>query len=196
MVPRAAAGLKRRYPDIKMNIEILKIEEAIDFLLLGKGDFVCMSYRFDHPSIVFEPLAEGHLVCVCHQDHPLAQYASVSAAQIAQCPLIGIDTNDPYGRVLSQIFDEHGLEYHIEIRARFGTTVLGLVQQNLGVAVLDCFTVDGQEARAAELRVIPIKEKTFFSSWIARRDDIEISSFSQTYIDILRQEMAAVFSVD
>ncbi|WP_033070599.1 LysR family transcriptional regulator [Thalassospira australica] len=192
MVPRAAAGLKKRYPDIRMNIEILKIEEAIDFLLLGKGDFVCMSYRFDHPSITFEPLSEGHLVCVCHKDHPLAQYDSVSVSQIAQCPLIGIDPNDPYGKLLARIFDVQGLEYHIEILARFGTTVLGLVQQNLGVAVLDCFTVDGLEARAAELTVIPIQEKTIFSTWIARREDIEISSFSQTYIDILRQEMANV----
>ncbi len=191
MVPRAAARLKAKYPDIRMNIEILKIEEAIDFLLLGKGDFVCMSYRFDHPSITFEPLAKGNLVCVCHPDHPLAQFDRVSAVQIACHPLIGIDPNDPYGKVLAQIFETQQLAYNIEIRARFGTTVLGLVRQNLGVAVLDCFTVDGLEARADDLRVIPIIEETTFSTWIARRDDIEISSFAQTFIDLLRNVMKA-----
>ena len=43
MVPRAIERVRRRYPDLRIDINILKIEEAIDYLLLGKGDCVAMS---------------------------------------------------------------------------------------------------------------------------------------------------------
>ena len=191
MVPLAAAGLKARYPDIRMNIEILKIEEAIDFLLLGKGQFVCMSHRFEHSSIVFEPLAQGHLFCVAHRDHPLAARATVTAAEIAAFPLIGIDPADPYGAVLAEIFARQGLDFHIEIRARFGTTVLGLVRQNLGVAVLDNFTVADLPRVEPDIRLIPIAEPTPFRTYVARRSDLEISGFAEAFVELLRGEMDA-----
>jgi DNA-binding transcriptional LysR family regulator len=191
MVPLAAAGLKARFPDIRMNIEILKIEEAIDFLLLGKGQFVCMSHRFEHPSIVFEPLAQGHLVCVAHRDHPLARRERVSAAEIAAYPLIGIDPADPYGAILAEIFARQGLDFRIEIRARFGTTVLGLVRRNLGVAVLDNFTVAELHGAESEIRLIPIAEDTPFRTYVARRSDLEISGFAEAFIELLGMEMDA-----
>ncbi|WP_204270862.1 LysR substrate-binding domain-containing protein, partial [Escherichia coli] len=63
MVPRAIEKLKRQHPDLKLEITILKIEEVIDYLLLGKGEIAAMSYRLDHPGIDFVPLANGELCC-------------------------------------------------------------------------------------------------------------------------------------
>jgi len=47
MVPRAVEKIRKRYPDLKMDINILKIEEVIDYLLLNKGDCAAISYRLD-----------------------------------------------------------------------------------------------------------------------------------------------------
>src|ERR687894_127453 len=38
MVPLAIEKVRRRHPDLLIDINILKIEEAIDYLLLGKGE--------------------------------------------------------------------------------------------------------------------------------------------------------------
>ena len=51
MVPRAIERVRRRYPDLRIDINVLKIEEAIDFLLLGRGECVAMSYRLDHSGL-------------------------------------------------------------------------------------------------------------------------------------------------
>ncbi len=59
-----------------------------------------MSYRLDHPGIDFLPLARGELVCIVPETHPLAAQDRVSAAEIVRHPLIGIDPNDPYGRIM------------------------------------------------------------------------------------------------
>jgi DNA-binding transcriptional LysR family regulator len=51
MVPRAIERVRRRYPDLGIDINILKLEEAIDYLLLGRGECVAMSYRLEHSGI-------------------------------------------------------------------------------------------------------------------------------------------------
>jgi hypothetical protein len=120
-VPRAIERVRRRYPDLGIDINILKIEEAIDYLMLGKGDCVAMSCRLDHSGLDFMPLASGELYCIVPQGHELAGRKRVSAAEMIRYPLIGIDANDPYGRIMAAIFARNKLAYDITIRARFGT---------------------------------------------------------------------------
>jgi DNA-binding transcriptional LysR family regulator len=191
MVPIALAELKKQFPDIKMNVELLKIEEAIDYLMLRKGELACMSYKFEHPSIEFMPLARGTLVCIAERSHPLAARQQVSISEIAQFPLIGIEPGDPYGRIMAGLFESNALPYDIVIRARFGSTVIGLVKQNLGIAVLDSFTVRDLHAEHPQLVVIPITEKTEFQTFIAVRADIELSTFALRFIEILRRIMSS-----
>ena len=62
MVPRAIERVRRRYPDLRIDINILKIEEAVDYLLLGRGDCVAMSYRLDHPGLDFPAAGVGRIV--------------------------------------------------------------------------------------------------------------------------------------
>ncbi|PWV99908.1 DNA-binding transcriptional LysR family regulator [Hoeflea marina] len=191
MIPRAIIRFKQRFPDIRLNIELLKIEEAPDYLMLRKGELVCMSHRFDHPAIEFRPLASGRLVCIAARGHPLAGRVSVSAREMADYPLIGIDPKDPYGAIMASIFDATQIQYDINIRARFGSTVIGLVRQDLGIAVLDSFTVADLGADDGHIAVIPIEEKTDFETYVAIRRDVELSGFEDHFIVALRDAMQA-----
>ena len=80
----------------------------------------------------------------------------MTAAEISKYPLIGIDPEDPYGRIMAGIFAQRSLSYDVTIRARFGTTVFALVKHGLGIAVLDEFTV--AEPPLAGVVKIPIAE--------------------------------------
>src|SRR5882757_1509794 len=164
-VPRAIERVRRRYPELRIDINILKIEEAIDYLMLGKGDCVAMSYRLDHPGLDFMPLASGELFCIVPEGHELSGRKQVSAAEIVCYPLIGIDPNDPYGRVMAEIFARENLAYDITIRARFGTTVCALVKAGLGIAVIDQFTVAHGGYPGVEL--LRIAEPTRFETYVA-----------------------------
>ena len=188
MVPRAVEAVRRRYPDLRMDINVLKIEETIDYLLLGKGECVAMSYRFDHPSLVFDPLAAGELLCIVPAAHELAAKTEVSAAEITRYPLIGIDPNDPYGRIMAGIFERNGLDYDITIRARFGTTVCALVRAGLGIAVIDQFTV--AHDALPDVKLLRIVEPTRFETYIARKRDAPLSSHTEFFIACLKAQMA------
>lgn len=187
MVPRAVEKLRRRHPDLKLEINILKTEEAIDFLLLGKGEMAAMSYRLDHPALSSALLASGELFCIVPEGHELASRTVVSAKEIVRHPLIGIDPSDPYGRIMADIFNRNAMSYDITIRARFGSTVCALVRAGLGIAVIDQFTVADEAVPG--IRVLRIEEPTNFDTWITTKIGAPVSSFGQNFIALLRREM-------
>ena len=190
MVPRAIERVRRRYPELRIDINILKIEEAVDYLLLGRGDCVAMSYRLEHPGLDFLPLASGELFCMVPERHELAGRGQVSAAEITRHPLIGIDPNDPYGRIMADIFARNKLSYDITIRARFGTTVCALVKAGLGIAVIDQFTVAHGGYPGVDL--LRIVEPTRFETYMAVKRGAPLSLHVEHFIECLRAEMRAL----
>ena len=189
MVPRAVAAVRRRYPDLRLNINVLKLEEVLNHLLLNKLDCVAMSYRLDHPGIDVEPLAAGELFCIVPEGHALAAEASVSAAAICRYPLIGIDATDPYGRIMAGLFARMDLAYDVPIKARFGSTVCALVRAGLGIAVLDQFILAED---VPGVRILPIAEPTRFETYVATKRGSDLPVHAAHFVDRLRAEMADV----
>jgi DNA-binding transcriptional LysR family regulator len=190
MVPRAIADVRRTFPNLLIEVDILKLEDAIDYILLGKGELVAMSYKLDHPMLSFEPLARGHLKCIVPDGHALSRRAGVTAREIAEYPLIGVDPNDPYGRIMANLFTSQGLGYEVTIRARFGSTVCALVGQGLGIAVVDAFTLAAGQWPG--IKTIDIVESTSFQTYVALRKDAAPSSYGERFVVALRRQMDAV----
>lgn len=65
MVPRAIEGVRKRFPNLVIDMDVLKFEEALDYILLGKGEAVAMSSRFDHPMLTFEPWPRADCSASC-----------------------------------------------------------------------------------------------------------------------------------
>lgn len=116
MVPRAIASLRRKFPSLLIDVDVLKVEEAIDYLLLGKGEAVAISHKIDHPMLTFTPLATGRMKCVVPLGHALSLGSKVTVQEIGRYPLVGIDPNDPYGRIMAAIFAAKGVTYDVTIR--------------------------------------------------------------------------------
>jgi DNA-binding transcriptional LysR family regulator len=86
MGPRAIVRRRGRHPELELYINILRIEEALDDILLGQGEVAVMGYRLSHPSIDIVLLMRGSLVCIVPRGHPLADRPSVSARDMARLP--------------------------------------------------------------------------------------------------------------
>jgi DNA-binding transcriptional LysR family regulator len=188
MAPRAVADVRAKFPSLMIDIDVLKIEEAIDYLLLGKGELVAISYRFEHPMLTFAPLAEGRLKCIVPRTHVLASRKSVSVSEVCKYPLVGIDPNDPYGRIMSGLFASHGLAYDVTLRARFGSTVCALVANGLGIAVLDEFALAPEIWPG--LVALDLQEPTRFQTYIVHRKDATLSAYAEAFVGALRRHMS------
>jgi len=189
VVPRVIRALRRKHPDLKIKVDVIKIDEATDYILLKKGELAAMSYKLDHASMIFQPLGPNSLVAVVPPGHPLAREKKVSAQQLLQYPLIGFDRTDPYGQHIARFFLDQGLDFTLAIQARYAHTVIGLVAEGLGVAVGDTFSV--ATSHLPEVVRIPVDPPTNFMTYIATNADVPLSTFAESVIDLLRQEAQA-----
>ena len=189
VVPRVIRALRRKHPDLKIKVDVIKIDEATDYILLKKGELAAMSYKLDHASMIFQPLGPNSLVAVVPPCHPLAREKKVSAQQLLQYPLIGFDRTDPYGQHIARFFLDQGLDFTLAIQARYAHTVIGLVAEGLGVAVIDTFSV--ATSHLPEVVRIPVDPPTNFMTYIATNADVPLSTFAESVIDLLRQEAQA-----
>lgn len=187
VLPVAVRKLRARFPDLEMAIDILKIEEAVDYLLLKRGEVVAMSYKLDHPGLMSHPLADGRIMAILPQGHVLADRATITLADLAAEPLIGIEPADPYGRILAGPFIAAGLPFDLSITARFGQTVVALVGQGLGVAVMDEFSLAGLPPRGIVMR--PIEGAPRFRTYAVVNADTPRSSQTDALIEALRAAM-------
>ena len=187
MVPRALADLRKSVPNLIVEVDILKIEEAVDYLLLGKGELVTVSDELDHPMLMTVPLARGRLKCIVPEGHPLARRSRVTADDIVKYPLIGVDATDPYGRIMANLFASRALSYEVTIRARFGSTVCALVSHGLGIAVVDEFTLAADQWPG--LRALDIEAPTAFQTYVVHRKDAQLTSYGARFVAAVRSQM-------
>src|SRR6202000_605198 len=88
---------------------------------------------------------------------------------------------------IADLFGAHKLPYDITIRARFGNTVVSLVQAGLGIAVIDQFSV--AHGGVPGVRLLEIQEPTGFETFVAVKRGAPLSPYASHFIKTLRAEM-------
>ena len=166
-----------------------KIEETIDYLLLEKGELVAMSSAFAHPSLEFEEIGLGELVAVTPADHPLAARSRVSVRELVREPLIGVSPDDPYGAIIAGAFRAARLDYRLSIRARFAQTVVSLVREGLGVAVIDEFSVAGRDMPG--IARIPLEDPPEIRIFAMAKRGRDLSAYAAFAKTRFREELRA-----
>lgn len=185
---RVLQRVRARYGDLFIDLNILKIEETVDYLLLERGEFVIMSSRVDNAAVENEQIAEGQLVVILPDGHRLAARDSVSVHDLATEPLVGIDPADPYGKLLAQPFIEAGLPPRHALRGRFAQTLVSLVRHGLGVAVIDAFSVAEVYMPGVVRR--PLTEEATIPTYVVRKKGRVLSGFAEYTIQQFRRELA------
>ncbi|MFN3937031.1 MAG: LysR family transcriptional regulator [Gemmobacter sp.] len=186
---RVLRSVRSRYPDLFIDLNILKIEETVDYLLLERGEFVIMSSAIQNPGVENVELARGRIVAVLPKGHPLAARPVVSVRDLAREPLIGVDPSDPYGEILSRPFRDAGVEMRQSMRGRFAQTVVSLVRHGLGVALIDEFSV--AEVYMPGLVRRPLAEEAAVHVHVVRKKGRNLSNFAEFTIDRFRRELRA-----
>lgn len=184
--------LRQRYPDLFIDLNIVKYEETLDYVLLERGEFVLMTSPLANPGITMDEVGYGRVVAVLPVGHPLANQASLSIEALANEPMIAVDPADPYGAQLMLPFVQKGLQVKQTMRGRFAQTVVSLVRLGLGVAVIDEFSVAEREALGVEIR--PLIEPIIITVYAMRKKDRVLSKYAETAIDCFRQELQSASS--
>ncbi|MEO3999631.1 LysR family transcriptional regulator [Mesorhizobium sp. CAU 1732] len=184
---RAIRGIRHRFPDVFIDLNILKIEETADYLLLERGEFVIMSSAIENFALDSTPLAHGRLVAIVPDQHRLAAKPAISVHDLAREDLVGVDPGDPYGAALARPFEQAGISPRYAMRGRFAQTVVSLVRHGLGVAIIDEFSV--AEVYMPGLTRRPLVESAQITAWVVSKKGRQMSSFAEHAVGQFRREL-------
>lgn len=144
VVPRSLSALQSRQPELRIELGGLHVNEVLPLLEFRRYDFALTIYEIDDPRLETRQIADAPLVCLMPQDHPLAGSVQVTLEDIAAYPMIGYDTQAFQQRLIDEMFRRRGLTPDYRVRCRLMNTACVLVQEKLGITLLDRFTVHGR----------------------------------------------------
>lgn len=184
---RALQKVRTIYPQLFIDLNILKHEETADYLLLERGEFVVMSNMIDNPVISNELIGEGRVVCIVPDSHPLAKKKTVSSKELAHEQLIGVDRHDPYGALIHQAFEQHNITMHQAIKGRYAQTVVSLVRHGLGVALIDEFSV--AEIYLPGVTRLTLEEEVFIRIYVCKKKGRVLSAPAEYAVTKFKEEL-------
>lgn len=200
MMPDAIGEMLKRHPKLGIEFDIVKYEEAMRYLDDRRGEAVAMSYQLDDiAGLTCEALGQARLCCIVPPGHELARRSGpIDPKELLKYRLIGIDASDRYGAALAGVMNTHryaaqlaapiiaaGDTYDPSIKVRFAASIISLVKRKLGIAIIDEFSIAGQEAGLVKLN---FSKPHFIVAHVVYKR--EISDTCREFFEILKGRMA------
>jgi DNA-binding transcriptional LysR family regulator len=136
-VPRQLARFREDHPGVGIRLGYAGSAALADDVGTGRLDLaVLAACAPPPPGVVLRRLATRRLVLLCHPDHPLAGAGPVALDRLADQTFVGFQP-DWAARVLGiRAFAAAGLPHRVELEVNDVHTLLDLVEEQLGVAVV------------------------------------------------------------
>lgn len=136
----ALSLFKTRHPHSAVSIKILHSDEIARAVALQEFDLGIAYGEIDLPSVDSEVLGVGHLVWVEAAPAGHVETTDISIAEMASREFIGIDKDDPVGKVLLGHLSESAVFSQIRLSAQTYQSALLLTLDGFGPCVIDSFT--------------------------------------------------------
>jgi DNA-binding transcriptional LysR family regulator len=153
-LPSVLARFRAAHPQVEVGLRQAPSGLLLAEVAEGKLDFAFLALPGSAPrGISVTPLGEDPLVLACAAGHALAHRAQVSLAQIADEPFLDFVPQWSVRTMVDRAFAAAHIERHIAFELNDVPTLLDLVENGLGVAVLPRFVA----VDARGVRYVPIE---------------------------------------
>src|SRR6267378_6848768 len=135
--PELLRALVEVHPRLIIQFDVLSVEQMIDYLIVGLGEYALTVYAVDHPNLVSVRIGTTPLVAVLPAGHRLATAGPLAIGELAAERMISFAPNTPHGRAIAELTDKAGVTLGVSTRVRFGETACAFVARGLGVTIVD-----------------------------------------------------------
>jgi DNA-binding transcriptional LysR family regulator len=143
LIPRAVALFLQKHPDARVSIFTLVPLVLTQALLTQQADLGVVLLPEPHPNLLSQPLYGNRLLVALPTKHPLTSKESVSLGDLAGESFIGYGSDMPIGALVRQLFLDAGLSLRPKVDAQQVHVACSLVQQGVGLALIDEITATG-----------------------------------------------------
>lgn len=141
VVPQALARFRQTHPDV--HVKLAQLETEVSYAQILRGD-LDLALTFDYDRAPRKPpkrirrslVVKDPVLVVLPAAHRLAGRAQIRLAELANDPWIGSPVIDRSLELLAELCRTAGFKQRLEFEGDDFQTVLGLVDQGLGIALL------------------------------------------------------------
>lgn len=141
LVPRALQAMKAKSPQLRVFLDGLLRVQHMDYLIRGQGECIVTLAEIDHPLAMGRIIASAPLVALLPRNHPLASKDRLAPADFARTEIIAFEHNGPHSIAIDSFFAATDTAPNVCAYVRFADIAVALAAQNVGMALVDDFTV-------------------------------------------------------
>jgi|SRR5580658_1520520 DNA-binding transcriptional LysR family regulator len=198
VVPRALARLRQTHPDI--HVKLAQLETEMSYAQLLRGD-LDLALTFDYDRAPRKPPArirrslvvEDPVLVVLPVAHRLAGCEQIQLAEVANDAWIGSPVIERPLELLAELSRTPGFKRRLEFDGDDFQTVLGLVDQGLGIALLPKLATLRASSRVVAKRIVenPLTRFIYTSRLESREAPASLTAFEQGLADTVHSMLAA-----
>ncbi len=145
---------KRRYPKVGVSIRRSERARIVESAIEGSIDFGVVSMPVKDERLDVLKIHEDELMAIVPPDHPLAEYKSVSAAQMARYPLL-LPKSGNTREWIDRLFSLQQLRPEISMELDSSELLKHFVTAGMGISFI-AQTSAAEDERAGVLKMIPL----------------------------------------
>ncbi|MDB5819915.1 MAG: HTH-type transcriptional activator CmpR [Rhizobacter sp.] len=140
LVPGVLRLFMAEHPDVQVTIETVRMDALLEGVESGSADIGIAMKPPERPTLRRDVLIEAEIMCICPTGDALADRPVLSPFDIRGRRIIGPAPDSPLGTMIAHAFDASLDHYHPDIEVRFANVVGPLVEQGLGIGIVDEMT--------------------------------------------------------
>jgi DNA-binding transcriptional LysR family regulator len=154
-LPKVLRSFHEQYPRIRVRIIDDSANGALESVARGEADFGINIIGTQEPEIEFKVILKEPFVVACHRDHPLAGRKRVAWAELADYDFMTVDKSSGNRLLVDLVLVNSDVRPSWCFEAKHVSTLLGLVEAGLGVAVVPRLSMpQGEHATLAMVELV------------------------------------------
>lgn len=187
LIPGMLRKFLECHPEVHVDFHTTLIQDVPMELLSGKIDIAVSVLPIENPNLHSEALIRGRMVCAIPGGHVLASQHSVSLTDLAHHRLILYARTIPFGQLMLSAAERYDCVINPAIEVPRAELACSLVNENLGVAIVDQFSVASHGWRNIVVR--PLVEDIPITVSLIRSNFTAASDAAAQFIALLRENL-------
>lgn len=184
-LPPVVRAFRERHPRVLVRIVEAGADEVLASVKHGEADLAINYIGMQDPEIEFTPLLREPYVLACPAGHPLAKRRSVKWAELADYPHARVSHASRNRLIIDQALAELPPLPRPIVEVRHVSTLLGIVEMGMGVAVVPQLTLPRAPAAVVGVKLEdPAISRTMA---IIRRSGRSLSPAAAAFASMLTQ---------
>jgi DNA-binding transcriptional LysR family regulator len=183
--PRALGAFSRRYPGIRLSLEVTNRKSLMRMLDQNEKDLVLMGQPPKDLDLEAEPFMDNPLVVIAPPGHPLTSQKKITFTEFSREKILMRESGSGTRLAMERLFEEQGAEINKGMQMTRNEAIKLGVRAGLGLGVVSRHTIE-LEVETGRLIILdvdgfPVQRKWF----VVHRKGKRLSPSAQAFRDFL-----------